>query len=122
MSAPIVKLNIPNIDKLKAHANLALHQAADATLTDIIQAQVIPFDVGTMQNDQTFVDATEINSGKVSIVTSSPQATRLYFHPEYNFQTVNNPSAKGGWFEDWIKGEFIKRAFGHMYSKLNKGG
>lgn len=118
---PVIKLNYPNIELLKQEANTALHQAAEATLTDILQAQVIPFDQGTMQNDQTFVDTTEITKGRVYIVTSAVQATRLYFHPEYNFQTVNNPSAKGEWFEDWLDGKYIHRAFVERYRKLTGG-
>jgi hypothetical protein len=35
---------------------------------------------------------------------STPYARRLYFHPEYNFSTKENPHAKGMWMEDWIKG------------------
>ena len=119
-----IKFHDRNIDHITENAKKALLQAADATLTDIIQAQVIPFDTGTMQNDQTFVDNSDINTGHVYIVTSAPQAERLYFHPEINFQTVNNPNAKAGWFDDWIKGsksKFIKNAFAQLYRKLNGG-
>ena len=114
-------LNIGNINKLNQNAIRALEKAADATLTDILQAQVIPFDDGTMQNDQTFVDYTNSSIGDVSIVTSAPQATRLYFHPEYDFQTVNNPNAKGEWFEGWTDGKFAKKAFTQFYKQLNGG-
>ena len=119
-----VVINHGNITKLTQGSMTALMQTADATLTDILQAQVIPFDQGTMQNDQTFVDDSDIQKGFVYIVTSAPQATRLYFHPEYNFQTVNNPNAQAGWFEDWIKGgksKFVKDTFAHFYKKLNGG-
>lgn len=120
MSARIV-LNQGNIGKLTENGRKALLQTADATLTDILQAQVIPFDQGTMQNDQTFVDSSDLDKGSVYIVTSAPQATRLYFHPEYNFQTVNNPNAGAGWFEDWIKGDFTKKLFAQFYRQLNGG-
>ena len=116
--------NNKNIDKLNENALTALHQAADATITDVIQAQVVPFDTGTMQNDQTFVDISDLDTGYVYIVTSAPQAERLYFHPEINFQTVNNPNAQAGWFDDWIKGSkknFTKKAFIQLYRKLNGG-
>lgn len=117
-----VVLNNRNIEALTENAKKALLQTADATLTDIIQAQVIPFDQGTMQNDQTFVDTSDLATKKsVYIVTSAPQATRLYFHPEYNFQTVNNPNAQAGWFEDWIKSDFCKKLFAQFYRQLNGG-
>lgn len=119
-----VVLNIKNINHITENAVKALLQTADATLTYIIQAQVIPFDQGTMQNDQTFVDDSDAKNGSVYIVTSAPQATRLYYHPEYNFQTVNNPNAQAGWFEDWIEGgksKFVKDTFAQLYRKLNGG-
>lgn len=116
-----VVLNTRNIEALTENAKKALLETADATLTDIIQAQVIPFDQGTMQNDQTFVDSSDLEKGYVYIVTSAPQATRLYFHPEYNFQTVNNPNAQAGWFENWIKGDFTKNLFNQFYRRLNGG-
>ena len=96
----------------------ALEQTADALLTEIVQAQVIPFDQGTLQGDATFVDASHSEQGIVEIVSSTPYARRLYFHPEYNFhqeswesvekgKTVKhsgNPHAKAHWFEDWADG------------------
>lgn len=119
-----VKLNMSNINKITENGLKALLQTADATLTDILQAQVIPFDQGTMQNDQTFVDDSDVKNGSVYIVTSAPQATRLYYHPEYNFQTVNNPNAQAGWFDDWIEGgksKWVKETFAQLYRKLNGG-
>lgn len=119
-----VVFNTKNINRITDNGLKALLQAADATLTDILQAQVIPFDQGTMQNDQTFVDDSDAENGSVYIVTSAPQSTRLYFHPEYNFQTVNNPNAKAGWFDDWIKGsksKFAEDIFAQLYQKLNGG-
>ena len=47
--------------------------------------------------------------------TDGPQARRLYFHPEYNFQKVNNPNAGAGWFDPYTKGgskeDFVPEAF-----------
>lgn len=116
-----VVINHATVNELTENAKKALLMTADATLTDIIQAQVIPFDTGTMQNDQTFVDDSDLEKGFVYIVTSAPQAERLYFHPEINFQTVNNPNAGAGWFDDWIKGNFCKKLFQKFYRELNGG-
>lgn len=100
----------------------ALLATADATLGDILDAQVIPFDVGTLQNDATFVDDHDMNKGNVSIVSSIDYAARLYEHPEYNFQTVNNPNAKAGWFEEWIEGDFCHKMYARMLKRYNDGG
>lgn len=116
-----VTINHSNMSRINENAKKALLMTADATLTDILQAQVIPFDTGTMQNDQTFVDDADLHKGFVYIVTSAPQANRLYFHPEINFQTVNNPNAQAGWFEDWVKGNFCKKLFSRFYRELNGG-
>lgn len=39
-----------------------------------------------------------------ALVTDTPYARRLYFHPEYNFQTANNANARGEWLRDWMPG------------------
>ena len=93
----------------------ALEQTAEALKTEVIQAQVVPFDEGTLQGEGFFIDYSKSRSGEVSLVHNTPYARRLYFHPEYNFQTTENPNAKGKWFEDWLedgkKGNFVPKAF-----------
>ena len=80
--------------------------AMEALKTDVISDQVIPFDTGTMQNTDTFVDTQQDGETVISaLVTGSPQARRLYYHPEYNFQTGNNHNARGEWLESWIDGD-----------------
>lgn len=100
-----------NADKLERAVIDALDQAAEWVLSDVVKKQVIPFDVGTLQNASTFVNRDKLKDGEVTIVSSTPYARRLYFHPEYNFQTKNNPNAKGKWLEDWMEG-------GIYYSKV----
>ena len=100
-----VKLNRGGMRQLERAAIAALEQTAEALHTEVVTAQVMPFDVGTMQNESTFVDTAESASGTVSLVTSTPYARRLYYHPEYNFRTVNNSHARGKWLEPWIDGD-----------------
>lgn len=117
-----VKINKQNIKKINETAKISLEQTAEALKTEVISAQVIPFDSGTLQNESTFLDKRESKNGKVSLVSSTPYARRLYFHPEFNFQTVNNKNAKSEWFEDWINGKeknFCKNTFKELY-KRNK--
>ena len=117
-----VKINKQNIKKINETAKISLEQTAEALKTEVISSQVIPFDQGTLQNESTFLDKRESKNGKVSLVSSTPYARRMYFHPEYNFQTVNNKNAKGKWFEDWINGKeknFCKNTFKELY-KRNK--
>lgn len=97
----IVKMNFPKIRQLTQAQVAALEQTAEALHTEVVQAQVVPFDTGNLQNESTFVDYSESSNGKVSLVHSTPYARRLYFHPEYHFSKEENPNAKGKWLEDW---------------------
>ena len=117
-----VKLNMPRIQQLSQAAVIALEQTAEALHTDVIQAQVFPRDTGNLQNESTFVDYSEAESGKVTLVSSTPYARRLYYHPEYHFHRDENPNAKGKWYEDWLPGgknqDFAQKAFKEFYRRL----
>lgn len=115
-----VKLNTAKIRQLDKGTVIALEKTIEALKTDVVQAGVMPFDVGTMQDDNTFTDYSESKRGKVSLNTTSAQARRLYFHPEYSFQTKENPNAQGNWLESWISGknkDFCKNAFVQFYKR-----
>lgn len=115
-----VKINKQRVKEIEKSAIISLEQTAEATRTELINKGYMPFDNGTLQNEATFVDTTDINNGKVSLVSATPYARRLYFHPEYDFQTVNNSNARGEWFEEFISGEdrdFVKNAFKKLFKK-----
>ena len=109
-----VELNYSVLNMLDNAQFEALAQTADATLTELRDRQVMPFDTGNLQNDSTFVDDSQKTT--VSIVSSTPYARRLYFHPEYNYRRGNNASAGGKWFESFLNDDFIANA----YAKLLK--
>ena len=83
----------------------ALEMTGEALHTEVVQAQVMPRDTGHLQNDSTFVDYSKSKKGLVSLISQTPYARRLYFHPEYNFSKVENPNAQGKWLEPWISGD-----------------
>lgn len=109
------------IKQLEKAAKESLVQTAMALQTEIVSSQVMPFDTGTLQNDSTFVNDSGANNGTVQIVSSTPYARRLYYHPEYNFQTVNNPNAKGKWFDDWLPGgsheDFCEKTYKELFKR-----
>lgn len=117
-----VKLNMPRIKQLTQAAVIALEMTGKALHTEVLQAQVFPFDTGNLQNESTFVDYSDSSQGKVTLVSNTPYARRLYYHPEYNFQTKENPNAKGHWYEDWESGgskaDFAPKAFKQFYKKV----
>lgn len=121
-SSSSVKLNFTRLKELKQAQITALEQTAEALHTEVVQAQVIPRDTGTLQGEAFFCDYSQSGAGSVSLVHSTPYARRLYYHPEYNFKTGENPGAKGKWFEDWIEGgqhaNFGKDAYAKLYRRI----
>ena len=129
-----VKLNMARIQELTAASVRALEKTAEALHAEVVQAQVFPRDTGHLQNEATFVDYSESSQGKVTLVSATPYARRLYYHPEYNFHKEpweeewvdtdgkrhhlkhdGNPNARGEWYEDWLPGgskaDFAVKAF-----------
>ena len=111
-----VELNVSVLNALDNAQYVALAMTADATLTELRDRQTIPFDTGNLQNDSTFVDDSQRD--KVSIVSSTPYARRLYFHPEYNYRRGNNASAGGKWFESFLNDTFIQNAYAKLLKQI----
>lgn len=118
----IVKLNMPAISQLCNAQIEALEQTAEALHTKVVQRQVMPFATGNLQNENTFVDYSQSPNGKASIVSSTPYARRLYFHPEYHFKKDENPYAQGKWYEDYIPGgkydTFAQQKYKELYRRI----
>lgn len=115
-----IKLDEAKLKELTKQQYISLAQTADAILTDIRDSQTMPFDTGNLQNDSTFIDDSQKEQGKVSIVSLAPYARRLYYHPEYNFRTNNNRSAGGKWFEPYASGnksDFTRETFAKLFKR-----
>lgn len=116
-----IKIDSMKLQKLCKAQITALEKTAEALHTEVVQAQVMPFDTGNLQNDNTFVDYTSGSVGRVQIVSATPYARRLYYHPEYRFNTLENPFAGGEWFAPWLPGgiyqDFAQNAFKRFYRK-----
>lgn len=115
-----VKIYPHKIKLLTDAQTLALKQTAELLLEDVRREQVMPFDSSHLQNTATVVDESQAKSGTVSIVSQTPYARRLYFHPEYNFKKENR-NAGGKWYENWINGDkkdFCKKTFAELYKRL----
>ena len=117
-----VTINKSAIKKLTRNAIIALEQTGEAIHTDVVQSQTMPFGEGILQNTSTFVDYSDSNKGSVSIVSSTPYARRLYYHPEYNFSKEENPDAGGKWFDPYLKGgkkqDFANKTYAKIYKRL----
>lgn len=111
-----IELNMSVLNMLDNAQRQAFEQTADATLTELRDRQVMPFDTGNLQNDSTFIDTSQ--SDKVSIVSATPYARRLYFHPEYNFKRGNNANAGGKWFDSFLNDDFIASSYAKLLKQI----
>ena len=112
-----IKLDMQAIKAIEDAAVKSAEVAMEQVRTDLVSSQTMPFDNGDMQDNQTFVHADENGA---SLVTGSPQARRLYYHPEYNFQRGNNKNAGAAWLEPYITGDkkdFAKNEFMAEFKK-----
>ncbi len=119
-----VTMNQQKVRKLSQAQIQAAKMTGEQMLHEIVSDQVIPFDTGNLQNVGTYVETKEANKGKVSIVHDTPYASRLYYHPEYNFQTTFNANARGEWWEDWLTGVKKSRPaelFRKFYKRITGG-
>lgn len=115
-----IKLNEAKLNELTKQQYISLAQTADALLGDIRDEQLMPFDTGNLQNDSTSVDDSQRAQGRVSVVSTTPYARRLYFHPEYDFRRNNNARAGGKWFEPYINGykkEWVVNTFKELFKR-----
>ena len=121
MSDTKVTIFAAKLEALDAAAQRALEKTAELIHIEVEQAQVMPFDSGHLQNDSTFVDLSGSAEGHVDLVSSTPYARRLYYHPEYNFSKEENPNAGGEWFAPWADGgeheNLAKEAFAALFRR-----
>lgn len=117
-----IRMNWGRIRELTEAQITALEHTGEHLHTEVEQAQVMPFDTGNLQGESTFVDTSKSSYGKVTLVSSTPYARRMYFHPEYDFKTDENPNAGGEWLEDWLprgsKQDDCKKAFKQIYKRI----
>lgn len=114
-----VKWDTAAIAKIREAVGAAAEEALEATYSNLVKSKTMPFDNGDMQNNQTFVAQTV--EGAV-LITGSPQARRLYYHPEYNFKQSEGANGTRGakWLEPYISGDkkdFVKTEFAKALGK-----
>lgn len=121
-----IKLDYTAIRAIENAAKQAAVTAMEELRKDLDNAETMPFDTGDMQNNQTFVavEGEDTVNGEdiysVSLVTGSPQARRLYYHPEYQFQHGHNDYAGGLWLEPYINGDkkdFVQTEFTKIFKE-----
>lgn len=133
-----VEIDMGALEKLTSSATKALALTGAALLSEVKNAKVFPFNdspskekgnrktvtpAGNLQNDNTFVEDSHAARGRVEIISSTPYARRLYYHPEYNYYRGYNANARGRWYEPWLPGgqheDFAAETFAKIYKKEN---
>jgi len=121
-----IHLDIQAIKKIGQAAVEAAVLTMEQTRTDLVNSATMPFETGDMQNNQTFVavEGEDTINGEdiysVSLVTGSPQARRLYYHPEYHFKQDGNGNHGAKWFEPYISGDkkdFVQNTFTEIFKE-----
>lgn len=106
---------------LSRQVQKALEMTAEEVRRDLRASHTLPRRTGQL-TEQTFIDRTRSWQGVVSVVTSTPYARRLYFHPEYNFYQGINEAAGGEWFRPYLKGgrkqDFTRRTYSKFLRTL----
>lgn len=98
------------IKGIEQKAYSCLGKTAKVLQDEIRQEMVVPRDTGNLQNEAFHVDTSTEQKGYVRLSFNAPYARRLYYHPEYNFRTDQNPNAQGLWLRHWQKkGKHAKR-------------
>ena len=121
-----IEFDMQAIKGLEQAARESALSVMEEVNSDLVNSGTMPFDTGDMQNNQTFVsvEGEDTVNGEdvysVSLVTGSPQARRLYYHPEYDFQQGHNDNAGGLWLDPYIDGDkkdFVPETFAKIYKE-----
>lgn len=101
-----IKIDLSKLDIIHRAAQDAALETMGALRGEMLTAQTTPKDTSKLEESGGALDqdmrGDEIHT--MLCIGNTPYARRLYFHPEYDFQTVNNPNAQGKWAEPWLPG------------------
>lgn len=134
-----IKLNLSSLDGIRREIMDAALETMAAVKGEVVTAQVVPRDYGTLEGSMGAIDQA-VQDGEIVTalcVGDTPYARRLYHHPEYNYQKANNPNtpgngtqqrnanAQGKWMEPWLPGgeneSFIPETFeNRLNARLKK--
>lgn len=120
-----IKLNQQKIHSIENALKESALEAMGEVHRDLDSSHTMPFDNGYMQNGGTYTNGITVNGNTVCdfstenevhvvLTNDAPQAHRLYYHPEYNFQTGKNANAGAYWLETYLTGnkkDFVKVNF-----------
>lgn len=114
----------------------ALRNAAYRTMMDVqddlVTSQRMPFDIGTMQNEETFVVMGYGKEIRATLMHGTPYARYQYYglirhgngkdtpytyYGDIQFNQAKNPNAQKKWLKPYLDGVFIEQAFANNLKK-----
>lgn len=114
-----IVLDLNALDMIQREAAASALETVAALRGEIITGLVVPFDTGKLQESMGAIDQFQ-DGGELHTtfcIGDTAYARRLYFHPEYNFQTVNNPNAQGEWAQPWLPGGDLEGFVPDIYQR-----
>lgn len=116
-------MNNARIKQLIQAQTQALEMTAEALKTDVMTNAVTPKQTGELERSAN-IDVSKSRQGTVKLIYTAPYASKVYFHPEFNFRTDKNANAQGHWLDPYIDGDkkqFAPNAFRKLYKQLTRG-
>lgn len=113
-----IRLDTAALAAMSGAAVQAAALAMEAVKTDLVNSQTVPFDTGALQGSifaGQFRDGDDVHT---TLQTDGPQAQRLYFHPEYNFQRGNNSNAGAAWYAPYLAGGSKERMLEERFAQV----
>lgn len=103
---PLVKWYPGRKAKLDADIAAAITKTAQAIAEDLKASGTLPYASddrgaapGTLQSS---VASEPCKDGTAHVVTDTPYARKLYYHPDYDFVQATNANARGYWYGPYM--------------------
>ena len=104
MSKSKIVYDKKGVKEMEMAMRAAFRETAKETKKGEKAAQEIPYDTGAAQKSLKNTYKMNYDEKRTSLGTGKDYMQKLYYHPEYNFQTKHNKNARAYWFENLIEG------------------
>lgn len=117
-----IQLNKGTVNSIVGVLRNAAYRTMLDVQDDLVTSKRMPFDIGTMQNEETFVVMGYGKEIRATLMHGTPYARYQYYGitiegNALNYQTVNNPHAGSHWLAPYLDGVFIGQAFADNLKK-----
>ena len=107
--------------QLQSYSINGVSMSVEANSLKKVCGVAIPSELYSQLVSTGLADYSNSDKGVTSIVSTTPYARRLYFHPEYNFSTKEHKNAGAEWFIPWQKGGTRENFCVDTFAKIYRG-